>query len=354
MPKFKNKTPYTIIFLGILKLTLISQAAIAKDHNYYTNTSKEALGCVIGTALKSTLLSENQTWASKREEMISRLKTFAPFAGAFTKYQTGPAILTKMFISNLTFLSDGAYLDPNVLDQLSKDDYLTANWYRIIEERLRKETITDKVYSPNELKEMLIPYLDIVRPLDTPDVRLFRFENKITHEMSTLDNEHYGWFLEHSLDTRKGVFKQIKQMNLIAGPLYLWLLEQKQESVSHIKVFEQALKIYKDPFIALGSISWLLAFESQFPDRDNTALASKALEPILFRVSDHVGSVYHFWGYVTRALLSYPDSPSYLSFRSKIYEGIHQKDGQDLAADHFGIEVADTITKVLSNKMNCH
>lgn len=339
----------------LLLLNLIfSQTQGIAQSTYYTNTSKEELACIIGESINKYLSLKNQTWDDKRQEMIKKLESFSEFAIAFTHYQRGPKSLTKTFINNLTFLSDGAFLDDNNPNFNSKN-YLTAYWFMINQNLLKKRNNDSFINTTNQsLENTVSPYLDIINALDTPDIRYFKKDGIIVNNLSTIEVFQDGWFKNHNLKVRQNVFKQIKKMNTISSPLFIWLSKQKRESVSHVDLYTKALEIYKDPFTSLGVISWLFAFESQFPDRNNSALSINAITPILFRVEDHIGTIYHFWGYLTRAILSYPDPIWYLSFRSKVYEGLIQKnDSQDLVADQFGINVAKKTLNIIKGISRC-
>jgi hypothetical protein len=52
--------------------------------------------------------------------------------------------------------------------------------------------------------------------------------------------------------------QESQKYNHFVTPLFLWLLEQENFSVSPEKLFDKALEIYDDPIVALGVIPWLL------------------------------------------------------------------------------------------------
>lgn len=133
-----------------------------------------------------------------------------------------------------------------------------------------------------------------------------------------------------------------------ASSLVERLLPQPRRSVSHLQLYSIALDISKgDVLGALGLISTTLFMEADKAPRRLLAVLNERVEPIYrYPGTDHVGPNYHFWNYLTRALVYPRDTPRQrlLSFA---YERVNQGDLDDYHADQAGIRMAQGIERAL-------
>ena len=97
--------------------------------------------------------------------------------------------------------------------------------------------------------------------------------------------------------------KEIQKTNEISSPLFYWLIQQKHYSVSMEELFSKANEIYKDPFVAMGIITWMFHIDAHAGYRWRVSVTSSRVQP-LFYTKDLSGNNYHFWGYGIKAFYS--------------------------------------------------
>ncbi|MCM2281576.1 MAG: hypothetical protein NDI61_06990 [Bdellovibrionaceae bacterium] len=123
-------------------------------------------------------------------------------------------------------------------------------------------------------------------------------------------------------------------------PISKWLRQQPDKSVSHWKLFEEANRMFRDPFVALGVIGDLFESEREWCDRSSNSkrkceLAHK-MKPILTPTdSDPVGRNYHFWAHLNMVWRSEGSKEKLASY---VLEVLKDDDFGDHAANLLGID----------------
>lgn len=127
--------------------------------------------------------------------------------------------------------------------------------------------------------------------------------------------------------------------NEFSSPLFLWLLKQKNFSVSPEKLFEKALEIYGDPIVALGVIPWIMSGDALTVSRQTSSVVTHKLERLV-EGDDIPGLHYHFWGYLTQGFIGNKLRVGALAY---IYEKLYQKDIQDWTIDALSLKTSTQI-----------
>ena len=355
----------TVIRKALCSIVLIAASIANATEPYYTNLSEDVLSCTVAKSIKASLTKEGKSWAEKKREISKRLKSYSDIEKAYAP--DGPGLqgfANGIFIDRSGYLVQDAFLDPSLRSSLPKENWLGAYNYAAAVARTRFRSLKEPynfVDDPKVVQKLEV-YLKSPERFSSPDFDIvYTGEEKTKlglqdktvslgggRTQTTVTTTTVPQFSkEVPKETRNQAYAHFQEVNTLASPLFIWLAAQPKESVGHAQVFQKALEIYGDPITALGVIAWIPGIECAMGDRRKVALASSRLKPILFRASDHAGSIFHFWGYVVRGLLGEPDGISMLRFRSKVFEGIIQKDGQDVTTDMFGLRVAEKVSKFL-------
>jgi hypothetical protein len=138
--------------------------------------------------------------------------------------------------------------------------------------------------------------------------------------------------------------------NHFSSPLFMWLLEQDDFSITPEKLFEKAVEIYGDPIVALGVIPWIFSGDALTVSRGTSSVVSYKMERIV-EGNDLPGYQYHFWGYLTQGIIGNRIRVGTLAF---IYEKLYQKDIPDWKTDVMALKLGKKIRKNLKkSKLNC-
>lgn len=143
---------------------------------------------------------------------------------------------------------------------------------------------------------------------------------------------------------------QSQKYNHFSSPLFLWLLEQKDFSVTPENLFNKALEIYSDPIVALGVIPWIFSGDALTVDRGTSSVVSYKMERLV-EGDDVPGLQYHFWGYLTQGIIGNKLRVGALAY---IYEKLYQKDIQDWTVDALSLKTSTQIRSAFKNIENCH
>ncbi|MAF78115.1 MAG: hypothetical protein CME60_08125 [Halobacteriovoraceae bacterium] len=138
--------------------------------------------------------------------------------------------------------------------------------------------------------------------------------------------------------------------NEFASPLFLWLIDQDDYSVSPERLFDKALEIYGDPLVAIGVIPWIMSGDALTLNRSTSSLVSFKLEPLV-EGHDAPGFAYHFWGYLTQAIIGNRLRVGALAY---IYERLYQRDIPDWKIDALSLRVGKKIRKYFKSPEKCN
>jgi hypothetical protein len=137
--------------------------------------------------------------------------------------------------------------------------------------------------------------------------------------------------------------------NHFSSPLFIWLIDQKNFSVTPEELFDKALEIYSDPIVALGVIAWIFSGDALTVDRRTSSVVSYKVEKII-EGADIPGFQYHFWGYLTQGLIGNTARVKTLAY---LYENIYQNDIADWTIDALALKFADRIRTIINNPSTC-
>lgn len=140
-----------------------------------------------------------------------------------------------------------------------------------------------------------------------------------------------------------------QRYNHFSSPLFIWLLEQEDFSVSPEKLYNKALEIYGNPMVALGVIPWIFSGDALTVDRGTSSVVSYKMERLV-EGDDVPGLQYHFWGYLTQGIMGNKARVGALAY---IYEKLYQKDIQDWTIDALSLKTGDKIRAAFKNPENC-
>ncbi len=140
-----------------------------------------------------------------------------------------------------------------------------------------------------------------------------------------------------------------QKYNHFSSPLFLWLLEQKDFSVTPERLFEKALEIYGNPVVALGVIPWIFSGDALTVNRGTSSVVSYKIERLVDG-DDIPGLQYHFWGYLTQGIIGNRLRVGALAY---IYEKLYQKDLQDWTVDALSLKTGKKIRASFNNPDEC-
>lgn len=140
-----------------------------------------------------------------------------------------------------------------------------------------------------------------------------------------------------------------QRYNHFSSPLFLWLLGQKDFTVSPEALFNKAHEIYGNPVVALGVIPWIFSGDALTVSRGTSSVVSYKMERLV-EGDDIPGLQYHFWGYLTQGIMGNKHRVGALAF---IYEKLYQKDIQDWTVDVLSLKTGDQIRSAFKNPDHC-
>lgn len=143
--------------------------------------------------------------------------------------------------------------------------------------------------------------------------------------------------------------EESQRYNHFSTPLFLWLLEQEDFSISPEKLFEKALEIYEDPIVALGVIPWIFSGDALTVNRGNSSVVSYKIERLV-EGNDVPGLQYHFWGYITQGIIGNGLRVGALAY---LYEKVYQKDIPDWKVDVLSLRLGKRVRKNIKRPERC-
>ncbi len=139
------------------------------------------------------------------------------------------------------------------------------------------------------------------------------------------------------------------RFNEFSSPLVVWLLGQKEFSVSPEKLFSKALEIYGDPIVVLGVIPWITSGDALMVNRGNSSVITYKLERLV-EGDDVPGLQYHFWGYLNQGFIGNKLRVGALAY---IYEKLYQHDIEDWTIDALSLKTSTKIRSAFKHPENC-
>lgn len=140
-----------------------------------------------------------------------------------------------------------------------------------------------------------------------------------------------------------------QKYNHFSSPLFMWLLKQKDYSVTPERLFNKALEIYGNPIVALGVIPWIFSGDALTVNRGTSSVVSYKIERLV-EGDDIPGLQYHFWGYLTQGIIGNNLRVGALAY---LYEKLYQKDLQDWTVDALSLKTGQKIRSAFKDPDQC-
>lgn len=163
-------------------------------------------------------------------------------------------------------------------------------------------------------------------------------KNRFTLAIGKTEHKAYEQFVYESA-----------RYNEFASPLFVWLLNQKDFSVSPEKIFEKSLEIYGNPLVAFGVIPWLFSGDALTVNRGTSSVISYKMERML-EGNDIPGFQYHFWGYLIQSMMGNRFRVGALAY---VYEKLYQKDYPDWEIDKVALRTGKLFRKAFKKPERC-
>tara|TARA_R110000868_G_scaffold117600_11_gene312345 strand:- start:6254 stop:7312 length:1059 start_codon:yes stop_codon:yes gene_type:complete len=143
--------------------------------------------------------------------------------------------------------------------------------------------------------------------------------------------------------------RESQRYNHFVSPLFVWLLDQEDFSITPEILFAKAVEIYGDPIVALGVIPWIFSGDALTVSRGTSSVVSYKMERLV-EGNDLPGYQYHFWGYVTQGMIGNRIRVGALAL---IYEKLYQKDIPDWKVDVLALKVGKQIRSNIKSPQRC-
>ena len=196
-----------------------------------------------------------------------------------------------------------------------------------------------------QIEERLPKLANFAFPYKDENGELIKQEGKVKKEkhrfLLAIGNPKHKKFNEFTRETQK--------YNQFSSPLFLWLLEQDDYSISPERLFRKAVEIYGDPMVALGVIPWIFSGDALTVNRGNSSVVSYKIERLV-EGNDIAGYQYHFWGYLTQGIIGNRIRVGMLAY---LYERLYQKDIPDWKVDLLSLRVGKEVRSLLKKSSHC-
>lgn len=163
-------------------------------------------------------------------------------------------------------------------------------------------------------------------------------KNRFTLAIGKTEHKMYDEFVYES-----------QRFNEFASPLFVWLLKQKDFSVSPEALYKKSLEIYGDPLVAFGVIPWIFSGDALTVSRGTSSVVSYKMERLL-EGNDIPGFQYHFWGYLIQSMMGNRYRVGSLAY---LYEVVIQKDIPDWKVDLIALKLGKIFRKNFKHPENC-
>lgn len=140
-----------------------------------------------------------------------------------------------------------------------------------------------------------------------------------------------------------------QRYNEFASPLFVWLLKQKDFSVTPEALYKKSLEIYGNPLVAFGVIPWIFSGDALTVNRGTSSVVSYKMERLL-EGGDIPGFQYHFWGYLIQSMMGNRFRVGALAY---VYEKLYQKDYPDWEVDKIALRTGKKFRKAFKKLERC-
>lgn len=347
-----------------MKKTIVASLAVLVSFSsfanevYFTKSRMDRFACKVAQSLKSSY--PNKTLRQFRGEVLNLLRTdIDPWVDA---YPIPAGVSLPKFVEKLTgfpgfpmdrseyYLQNAFILFGNrKLELRTHTENHFASFIHLARLRhvnyLNGETKRFSLRSEANLAQQIEDHLSNVANYTFPyhDNHGHAIVQKNAKKPFTLaiGNPQHKKFNEFTRESQR--------YNEFSSPLFMWLLKQKDFSVSPERLFAKALQIYGDPMVALGVIPWIMSGDALTVSRGTSSVVSYKLQRLV-EGDDVPGLQYHFWGYLTQAFIGNKARVGALAY---IYEKLYQKDIQDWTIDALSLKTGSQIRSAFKHPENC-
>lgn len=348
-----------LILTTLIMITTLPAGAV---DIYFGDDRVESFACQLSNSFKDAY--PNKSLRKLKSEILSILRDdIKPYVNAhpipagfslpkIVEKITGipgfPASRSEYWIQNAFIL----YENPNLELREHSENYF-ASYIHLARKRhieyLNGQRPKFKLRNEKDLLQQIENHLPIVANYTFP--HLDKEENPIQQE-GTLNKEKNRFTLavgkpEHKMYDE--FVYESQRYNEFASPLFIWLLKQKDFSVSPEKLFKKSLEIYGDPIVAFGVIPWIFSGDALTVNRGTSSVVSYKMERLL-EGNDIPGFQYHFWGYLIQSMMGNSVRVGTLAY---LYEKLYQKDIPDWKVDVMALKLGRRFRKYFNKPETC-
>ncbi len=244
-----------------------------------------------------------------------------------------PASRSEYWIQNAFIL----HANPNLELPFPTENYFGSFIHLARKRHLSFEKGTDPKFNLRKEKDLLEQIEN-----NLPNVANYTFphldENGNSFAIGKVDHPMYDEFVYES-----------GRYNEFASPLFVWLLQQKDFSVSPEALYKKSLEIYGNPLVAFGVIPWIFSGDALTVDRGTSSVVSYKMERLL-EGGDIPGFQYHFWGYLIQSMMGNRFRVGALAY---IYEKLYQKDYPDWEVDKIALRTGKKFRRAFRDLERC-
>lgn len=348
-------------YLFSLLAVLVSTSSYANEI-YFSKDRMESFACQVAGTIKGAY--PEKTYRALKGELLDILRTeIDPWVDAYpipagfslpayvqkvVGFPGFPADRSEYYLQNAFIL----YGNPELELKAPFENYY-ASYIHLARSRhvafLNGETKRFQMRSEENLLQQIIDHL--------PQVENFSFPYLGSDGLPIMQkkegvSEKNLYKVAIGIPTHKQYDKFVyesQRVNLLVSPLFIWLLEQENFSVSPEELFNKSLEIYGNPMVALGVIPWIFSGDALTVDRGTSSVVSFKMERLV-EGDDIPGLQYHFWGYIMQGIMGNKVRAGSLAY---IYEKLYQKDIQDWTVDVLSLKTGDLMRAALKNPGRC-
>lgn len=349
-----------ILITAIALFTSVSSSAV---ETYFPEERLDKFACAISSSIKTAYPSKSRRDLRKgilkllREEINPWVDAYPIPAGiSFPRYLeriTGlpgfPMDRSEYYLQNAFIL----YGNPKMELKVPSENYF-ASFIHLARKRhiayLNKEEPRFQLRNETNLLDQIEQNL--------PSVANYTFsylndEGKPIQQNGEFKKEKHRYQLAIGNPKHKKYDEFVyesQRYNHFSSPLFMWLLEQENFSVTPEKLFEKATEMYGDPIVALGVIPWIFSGDALTVNRGTSSVVSYKMERIV-EGNDLPGYQYHFWGYLTQGIIGNRIRVGTLAY---VYEKLYQKDIPDWKTDVMALKLGKKIRANLKKPKLCN
>lgn len=348
--------------LSLFTLALLMALPTFAANTYFSKERSKMFACVVAKSIKEAY--PNKSRHKLRVEILKILrKEIKPWVNAypipaglslpkFLEKITGlpglPMSRSEYYLQNAFIL----YGNPKMELETPVENYF-GSFIHLARKKhvsyLNKEQPRFKLRDEADLFEQIEEHLPVVAnnafpykdSNGNPIVQKGKFKKEKSRFTLAVGNPNHKKWNEFITESQK--------YNHFSTPLFLWLLEQEKFSVTPEELFSKALEIYKDPIVALGVIPWVFSGDALTVNRGTSSVVSYKMKRVV-EGGDIAGYQYHFWGYLTQAIIGNRLRVGTLAY---VYEKLIQKDIPDWKVDDLSLRLGKQIRYYMKRPHKC-